>query len=112
MKLNTIIQYPGDEAWELGGKIMPVVENTTHMGILRSSSKQELNAVEHNIQTARRTAYGLVGAGLHGENGHDPESLISLLNTYVFPVLFYRLEVIIPTGNVMNTLDKHYKKNS
>ena len=88
LKMNTISQYLGDEEWVLGDKIMPVVENTTHMGILRSSSKHEVHAVEHTIQKVRRTAYDLMGAGLLGENGLDPESSISLLNTYVFPVLF------------------------
>ena len=102
--MQTIIIYTA------GSKIMPVVENTTHMGILRSSSNQKLNAVEHNIQKAHRKAYGLMGAGLHVKNGHDPESSISLLNTYVFPVLFHGLEVIIPNGKNMNTLDKQYKQ--
>ena len=89
---------------------MPVVNNTTHMEILRSSSNQELNAVEQNIQIARRTTYSLMGAGLHGENGLDPETSISLLNTYVFPVILYGLEVIIPTGKAMDTLEKQYKR--
>ena len=106
LKKNTIRQYPENESWELGEKKMPVVDNTTHMGILRSSSNQELNAVEQNIQKARRTTYSLMGAGLHGENGLDPETSISLLNTYVFPVLLYGLEVIIPTGKAMDTLEK------
>ena len=78
---------------------MPVVDNTTHMGILRKPTNQEVNAVEHYIQKAKRTAYSLMGAGLHGENGADPETAMSLLNTYVFPVLLYGLEVIVPTGN-------------
>ena len=51
---------------------MPVVDNTTHMAILRSSAKQELNAIEQNIQKARRTTCSLMGAGLHGENELDP----------------------------------------
>ena len=72
LKKNTIRQYPENESWELGDKKMPVVDNTTHMAILRSSSKQELNAVEQNIQKARRTTCILMGAGLHGENGLDP----------------------------------------
>ena len=51
-----------------------------------------------------------MGAGLHGENGLDPETSISLLNTYVFPVLLYGLEVIIPTGKAMDYLEKQYKR--
>ena len=110
LKKNTIRQYPENESLELGDKKMTVVDNTTHMGILRSSSNQDLNAVEQNIQKARRTTYSLMGAGLHGENGLDPETSISLLKTYVFPVLLYGLEVIIPTGKAMDTLEKQYKR--
>ena len=110
LKKNTIKQYPENESCELGDKKMPVVDNTTHMGILRSSSNQELNEVEQNLQKARRTTYSLTGAGLHGENGLDPETSISLLNTYVFPVLLYGLEVIIPTGKAMDTLEKQNKR--
>ena len=78
---NSVSQYPDDEAWALGDKEMPVVDNTTHMGILKTSTNQELNAVEYNIQKAKRTAYSLMGAVLDGKNGADPETTMSLLNT-------------------------------
>ena len=66
--------------------------------------------VECNIQKARRTVYSLMGTGLHGENGLDPEAAISLFQTYVIPVLFYGLEVILPTGKALDTLEIQYKK--
>ncbi|MCG8046395.1 MAG: reverse transcriptase domain-containing protein, partial [Candidatus Thiodiazotropha endolucinida] len=110
LKMNSIRQYPSNEEWDLDGKPMPVVNSVTHMGIRRSSANQELHAVEHNIQKARRTAYSLMGAGLHGENGLDPETSVSLLNTYVFPIMLYGLEVIVPTGKAFELLDKQYKK--
>ena len=44
----------------------PVVYSFTHMGILHSSSNQELYAFENNIQKAQRTNYSVMGAGLHG----------------------------------------------
>ena len=47
----------------------------------------------------------------YGENGLDPETSISLLQTYVLPVLFYGLEVVIPTGKSLNVLETQYKKN-
>ena len=108
--MNSVSQYPDDEAWTLGDKEMPVVDNTTHMGILRTSTNQELNAVEHNIQKAKRTAYSLMGTGLHGENFADPETAMSLLNTYVFPVLLYGLEIIVPTGKSLTVLEVQYKR--
>ena len=90
---------------------MPVVDSTTctHMGILRISTNQEIHAVKHNnIQIAKRTACSLMGPGLHGGNGMDPETAISLLNTHVFPVLFH--EVIVPTGKAFSVLKTLYKR--
>ena len=99
-----------NEAWKLGSKEMPVVDSTTHMGILRTSTNQDLSAVENNIQKAQRTAYSLMGTGLHGENGVDLETAMSLLNTYVLPVLLYGLEVIIPSGKAFTMLETQYKR--
>ena len=82
LKMNSIRNNPENEVWKLGSKEMPV-DSTTHMEILHTSSNQELSAVENNIQKAQRTAYSLMGAGLHGENGVDPETAMSLFNTYL-----------------------------
>lgn len=110
MKMDSIKDYPEDESWKLNSKDMPVVTSTTHMGIVRSTTNQEMKNVETNIQKARRTIYSLMGSGLHGENGLDPETAVSLLQTYVIPVLFYGLEVILPTGKALDTLEIQYKK--
>ena len=48
--------------------------------------------------------------GLHGENGIDPETTISLLRTYVLPILYYGLEILLPTGKILEQLNIHYKK--
>ena len=110
LKMDSIKNYPEGETWKIGDKDMPVVEQTTHMGIPRSSSDQEMHAVETNIQKAQRTMYSLMGAGLHGENGLDPETAVSLLQTYVFPVLYYGMEIITPTGKALNRLEVQQKK--
>ena len=73
--MNSIRQYPENEAWALGAKEMPIVQDTTHMGVFRASANQELQSVENNIQKAHRVVYSLMGAGLHGENGVDPEAV-------------------------------------
>lgn len=110
MKMDSIKDYPEDESWKLGSKDMPVVTSTTHMGILRTSTNQEMQNVETNIQKAKRTIYSLMGSGLHGENGLDPETAISLLQTYVIPILFYGLEVILPSGKALEILEIQYRK--
>ena len=72
------------------------VQDTTQMGVFCAAANQELQSVENNIQKAHRVVYSLMGAGLHGENGVDPEAAISLLNSHVLPVLLFGLEVIVP----------------
>ena len=94
--LLQILQYarrspPDDTVITMKGQAMPIVEEAMHVGILRSADSQE-TAVSHNIQKARRTVYSLMGSGLHGENGLDPETSIHLLQTYVLPVLVYALK--------------------
>ena len=40
--------------------------------------------------------YSLMSAGLHEENGLDPETSLRMYQTYVLPVLLYGMEVILP----------------
>ena len=108
--MDSIKEYPEGETWKLNSKNMPVVTRTTHIGIMRSSTNQEMKNVEANIQKTSLTIYSLMGTGLNGENGLDPVTAISLLQTYVIPVLFYGLEVILPTGKALDTLEIQYKK--
>ena len=68
MKMDIIKNYPEDEAWHIGEKEMSVTETAVHMGILRSSSNQKMQAVESNVQKADRTVYILMGTRFHGEN--------------------------------------------
>ena len=84
----------GDIAINIGSKPMPIVSESMPMGILRSANSQE-SAIQENIKKARRTIHSLMGAGLHGENGLDPDTSIHLLQTYVVPVLVYGLEVVL-----------------
>ena len=83
---------------------MPVVKEAVRMGIQRSEDSQK-STVKHNIEKARRTVYNLMAAGLHGNNGFDPDTSIHLLQTYVIPVLVYDLEVLLPKKASMEKLD-------
>ncbi|MEW8547264.1 MAG: hypothetical protein AB2693_27460, partial [Candidatus Thiodiazotropha sp.] len=91
-----------------GSAPMPVVSESMHMGILRSANSQE-SAVQENIKKARRTIHSLMGAGLHGENGLDPDTSIHLLQIYVIPVLLYGLEVVLPKGVHLDRLERVHK---
>ena len=75
--------------WNLGGVPMPHVTSTTHMGIPQSTVKFSPEEVSVNIQKPRRSMYCLMPAGLHGENGLDPQTAVYVFQIYVLPVLLY-----------------------
>ena len=65
---------------------------------------------ERRNQHPEGETYSLMGSGLHGENGQDPETALSLLQTYVLPILFYGIEMILPSGKALSVLDTQYKR--
>lgn len=100
---------PEDTLITMKEQNMPLVQQTMHVGILRSANSQE-SAVEENIKKARRAIYGLMAAGLHGENGLDPETSIQLINIYVLPVLVYGLEVLLPNRTLTDKVERVYRR--
>ena len=69
-----------------------------------------------NIQKARRSMYMLMPAGLHGENGVDPQTAVHVVffvvvavcfvfQIYVLPVLLFGLEVAVPAKTNLDTLE-------
>ena len=51
-----------------------------------------------------------MAAGLHGENGLDPETSMQLIHTYVLPVLVYGLEVVLPNITLIDKLERVYRR--
>ena len=100
----------GSEFWTINNNNMPVVTATTHIGIHKSDQDSAKLSVNENIEKARRTTYSLMGSGFHGRNGLDPETIISLIKTYVLPVLSYGLEIVLPLGKNMECLRMYFKK--
>ena len=101
-------QKPTDIDICMNGVRMPVVQEAAHTGIVRSADSQE-STVNQNIEKARRTIYCLMGAGLHGNNGLDPDSSIHILQTYVLPLLVYGLEVLLPRKTLLDKLERTHK---
>ena len=87
---------------------MPVVE-VLHMRILWSADSQD-STVRNNFYKARRTIYRLMGTGLHGDNGLDPDTSAHVPQTYVLSFLVYGLEVVMPRRVLMEKVDGHHKK--
>jgi hypothetical protein len=95
-----------DGYWKLEGKDMPIVAQAAHIGIQKSETiNSTQSTVNENIKKATRALYSLMGVGLHGENGIDPETTISLLRTYVLPILYYGLEILLPIGKILDQLN-------
>ena len=69
----------------LNGEEMPNVDKSSHLGIIRSTSKlkTENETIYQNITKARRASYSLMTAGLHGDNGLDPVTSIAIIKTYI-----------------------------
>ncbi|CAG2232446.1 unnamed protein product [Mytilus edulis] len=96
--------------WKLNDTVMPVVDKASHIGITRSQNNSAQTTVDENLKKTRRAIYSLMGTGLHGENGLDPETSIAMLRTYILPILTYGLEIVIPKGKILDNLQIQYKK--
>ncbi|CAC5405005.1 unnamed protein product [Mytilus coruscus] len=99
-----------DNFWHINNNPLPVVEHSSHIGIQKCQKKSAKLTVDENVKKARRSLNSLMGAGLHGRNGLDPETVITLLNTYVMPILTYGLEILLPKGSNFDTIHQFHKK--
>ncbi|XP_033724537.1 uncharacterized protein LOC117314580 [Pecten maximus] len=75
--------------FEINGTAMPIVKQTSHMGILRASRNQNQIAIAENIRKGRQAAYALMGPGLHGRNGLESHTACHLIRTFVLPIILY-----------------------
>jgi hypothetical protein len=79
-----------------------------HLGVARQDSNH-LN-IETRLQLGRRTAYSLMGAGMHGRNGLTPSLCIKMWQTYVIPRFTYGLEVLYLLKTDLDTLETLQRK--
>jgi hypothetical protein len=106
---NNKISFDQEE-WLMNDHVMPVTTTTQHIGIQRDYKNTCLNTIENNLKKSRRALCGLLHTELHGENGLDPTISISLLRTFVFPIVLYGLETLLPPGNNLELLNKQHRK--
>ncbi|CAC5414883.1 unnamed protein product [Mytilus coruscus] len=92
LDLNTTERLFDNMDLDLNGELMPIVDKTPHIGIQRAYKDSASATTEENLKKARRSLYSLMTAGLHGENGLDPVTAISLVKTYIIPVMLYGLD--------------------
>ena len=96
----------------MGNITMPEVEQSTHLGIIRTTTmKHNIQTnVDENITKARRSAYSLFECEFHGHNGLDPESLLHIYKTYITPVLLYGMELLLPSSKPLEQLELFQKR--
>ena len=95
--------------WNIDGQPVSSHDNFTHLG-LNWSDKKGTPDIQVNIQKARRTAFSLLGVGLHGTDGLDPLASHKILQTYVTPRLLHGLEAIVPGKDDILQLEIAYRK--
>ena len=97
--------------WKLNDCNMPIVTQVSHhIGIQKSENCSAMTTVTENIRKARRALYSLMGTGLHGENGLDHETAMSMIRPFILPILTYSLEIVLPKGKKLDNINRQYKK--
>ena len=84
-------------------------EDFTHLGLDWSANKVT-PGIEGRIDSARKTAYALMGLGLHGNNGLDAATLLKLLKVHVLPRMLYGLDSIILPEKHLNELELFFRR--
>ena len=96
--------------WKLTDCNMPIVTQVSHhIGIQKSENCSAMTTVTENIRKARRALYSLMGTGLHGENGLDHETAMSMIRPFILPILTYSLEIVLPKGKKLDNINRQYK---
>ncbi|MCG7878106.1 MAG: reverse transcriptase family protein, partial [Candidatus Thiodiazotropha endolucinida] len=96
---------------ELEDKTIPLSSSTTHLGILRSETQENIINIEQRLSLARRTLYALINTGLHGSNGLNPKVAYKIYQCYVIPRLLYGLEVLPLNITQLDILRKFHLNN-
>ena len=99
-----------EDFWTFGNTVMPSTKKAIHIGICRTDKDTCKATIEENLKKSRRTLYSLMGVGLHGENGLDPPTAMSIMNTYILPIMSYGLEIVTPSGKCLEYLSVQFKK--
>ena len=96
----------------LNGKAIETVDSYTHIGVTRHNN-QSTNltiVVDEAIQTARKTAYSLMGMGFNWVNGLNPTIGLQLWEIYIKPRLLYGLECLMLRKQDMQKLKQYQRK--
>ncbi len=96
-------------SWYLGDSHVTVAEKFTHLGLDWKRSETAPD-IEMRLKSARKTAYKLMGVGLHGHDGLDPTASLNTIRLYVLPRLLHGLEAAVLQKKDLSKLDNYYRR--
>ena len=96
------------DPYYLGKDVLPTTASFTHLG-LEWHSGSITPDVGRKVQLARKTAYALMGVGLHGENGLSPITSVKIIGTYILPRLLYGLDAVVLDKKQLQELNVFHK---
>ncbi len=97
------------KCWKLGENPITTASEFTHLG-LEWKAGCISPSVEAKIQLGRRAAYSMLGTGLHGTNGSDPQTSQCIIQTYIIPRILYGLDACIVSASDQKALDLAHRK--
>ena len=104
---------PEKHQLQIDAVTVPYVESLTHLGITRADNLHCPDTViTEKIKGARRALYALMGPGLHGVNGMNPQAARPLLQAYVIPRLLFGLEAMVLLQKQIDSSDQPWNKYS
>lgn len=111
---KSVVSAKGDKAPEevlMGVDVMPAVDSFVHLGLERNLAKRNIieDCIIDRVDLGRRTAYALMGVGLHGKHGLNPSVSLKIITTYVIPRMLYGLETVQINITTMEKLELFYR---
>ena len=98
------------EPLNLNSNQIAETDSETHLGLQRTSDGKNIVTVQERAKTGRRTAYHLMGVGLHGLNGISPATGKAMLETYVVPAMIHGLEALNLSDTEYDVIESAYRK--
>ena len=93
----------------INGSKMSYSDSETHLGLVRTTDGKADSTTSKSVQSGRRAAYKLMGAGFSGVNGISPFYTRCMVTTYVMPCLTYGLEAMVMEDKNYEVLDKYHR---
>ena len=109
-KIMAINSFEDPELYLRSDRVQ-VTDSLTILGVdYTADPKRQMETIHKHFNSARGTAYALMGAGLHGINGINPKASRNIIQLFVVPKLLYGLEVLVLSKKQIDQLEIYFKK--